>query len=790
MKELRIHPHPGPDSGSGGTLVTDPICGMRIDPAKAAEVIDWQGERYYFCHLACAAKFRELHAPGAAARPEPRAAPGTRWTCPMHPEIVREAPGSCPLCGMALEPLGGAPEGEESPELDDMRRRFRVSLGLTVPILVLSMGSMLFPHAFAFIPGGIRAWIEGLLATPVVLWGAWPFFVRAVDSVRNRSLNMFTLIALGVGVAYVFSIVALLLPGLFPDSLRVHGGEIPVYFEAAAVIVTLVLLGQVLELRARIRTGAAIRALLELSPKMARRILPSGVEEDVSLEAVQPDDRLRVRPGEKVPLDGVVEAGESALDESMVTGESIPVSKRPGDRVIGATLNASGTLVVRVDRTGKDTLLARIVELVSEAQRTRAPIQRLADRVSAIFVPAVLAVAVVTFVAWAVWGPEPRLAYAVVNAVSVLIIACPCALGLATPVSIKVATGRGASEGILFRDAEALEKLARVDTIVLDKTGTLTEGKPELVDVLPAEGFAEAELLRIAAGLERGSEHPIASAIARGAERRGIAIGSPESFEAVSGRGVRGRVEGRSVVVGTLDLLEESGVRAAEWKDRAQALREQGRTAFFVAVEGRLAGILAIADPLRPTTRMAVEDLRRDGVRLIMLTGDAEATARAVAREAGLDEVFAEKLPDEKKAVIERLQVGGRIVAMAGDGINDAPALARADVGIAMGTGSDIAIESAGVTLVRGDLRGIFRARILSRRTLANIRQNLFLAFVYNAIGVPIAAGALYPVAGILLSPMIAAAAMSLSSVSVIANALRLGAPGGGAARGPAASSG
>jgi Cu+-exporting ATPase len=667
---------------------------------------------------------------------------------------------------MALEPKTVSLEEAENPELKDMRRRFWLSLVLTVPILMLAMASMFFPHAISPQP-----WIEAALATPVVLWGGWPFFVRGAQSVRNRSLNMFTLIALGVGVAYLFSIVALLFPGLFPASLRGHGGAVPVYFEAAAVITTLVLLGQVLELRARSQTSSAIRSLLQLAPKTARRVRPDGAEVDVTLDQVQPGDKLRVRPGEKVPLDGVVEQGDSAVDESMVTGEAIPVEKRPGDKVIGATLNQSGALIVRVEKTGKDTLLARIVEMVSEAQRSRAPIQKLADKVSGIFVPVVIGIAVLTFIGWALWG---SLAYAIVNAVSVLIIACPCALGLATPVSIMVASGKGASLGVLFRSAGAIEKMGEVDTLVVDKTGTLTEGKPKLVTVIAAEERKDRDLLRFAASLEQGSEHPLASAVVRGAADRGIIPGPVESFRAISGKGVTGRVENTTVAAGTLKLLEDLGIAGKEWVARAESLRAEGQTALFVAIDGRVAGLLGIADPIKPTTPQALMDLKAAGVRVVMLTGDSRTTAESVARKLGIGEVLAEVLPDQKKAAIESLQKTGRVVAMAGDGINDAPALAQADVGIAMGTGTDIAIEAADVTLVKGDLRGVVRARSLSLATMKNIRQNLFFAFVYNVLGIPVAAGVLYPVAQILLSPMIAAAAMSLSSVSVIGNALRL----------------
>jgi Cu+-exporting ATPase len=752
-------------------LVTDPVCGMKIDPRTAAESVERNGERFYFCHPSCARKFREQGSPTAPSTP-PEA---NRWTCPMHPEIVRDRAGSCPLCGMALEPARVSLDDTENPELTDLRRRFWISAALSAPLLLLAMGSMLFVHAApSLVPAGLRPWIEAALATPVVFWCGWPLLVRGVQSVLNRSLNMFTLIALGVGVAYSESVVALLIPGLFPASSRVHAGEPGLYFEAAAVITTLVLLGQVLELRARSQTGAAIRSLLELAPKTARRLRPDGAEEDVPLDQVRPGDRLRVRPGERVPLDGAVEDGASAVDESMVTGEPIPAEKKPGDRVIGATRNTAGALVVRVEKVGRDTLLARIVERVSEAQRSRAPIQTLADRVSGIFVPVVMGIAALTFAVWMLWGPEPRLSTALLSAVSVLIIACPCALGLATPVSVMVASGRGATLGVLFRNAEAIETLGSVDTLVVDKTGTLTEGKPRLVQVEPAGGWTEADLLRTAASLEQGSEHPLASAIVAGAAERGIRPGRAESFRAVPGKGVAGSVDARRVLLGTARFLEESAVALGTWKERVEAMRALGRTVLLAAVDGRVAGALGIADPVKATTPQALRDFRRSGVRVVMLTGDGRTTAVAVAKELGIEEVIADVLPEEKQSTVETLQKAGRIVAMAGDGINDAPALARADVGIAMGTGADVAIEAADVTLVRGDLGGAVRARALSRATMANIRQNLFFAFVYNLLGVPIAAGVLYPVAGLLLSPMIAAAAMSFSSVSVIGNALRL----------------
>ena len=724
---------------------------------------------------------------GMALEPKAPAAPSkkTEWTCPMHPEIVRDEPGSCPKCGMALEPRTVTAEEPDDPELSSMTRRFWVSAALSLPLLVLTMGRMIpgLPiERLMSTPAG--PWLELLLATPVVLWGGWPFFVRAIDSVRHRSLNMFTLIGLGVAVAYVYSLVATVAPGIFPASFRDAQGHVGLYYEAAAVIVTLVLLGQVLELRARGRTGAAIRALLNLAPETARRIEPDGTEADVPLELVRAGDRLRVRPGEKVPVDGKVVDGRSTVDESMVTGEPVPVTKEPGDPVVGATVNGTGGFVMEAERVGSETLLARIVQMVADAQRSRAPIQRLADVVAGWFVPAVIVVAVVTFVVWSIWGPEPALAYALVNAVAVLIIACPCALGLATPMSIMVATGKGASSGVLFKNAEAIEVLRDVDTLVVDKTGTLTEGRPELVAVETAAGVEEEDLLRLVAAVERASEHPLAEAIVAGVERRGIDIPAVEDFESVTGKGVRGRVlervsgetQAREVAIGNRALVEAEGAAAGlePLATGAEALRAEGQTAMFVLLDGRPAGVLGVADPVKETTPAAIAALHREGLRIVMLTGDSRTTAEAVAKELGIDEVIAEVLPDEKQREVERLQAEGRTVAMAGDGINDAPALARAEVGIAMGTGTDVAMESAGVTLVRGDLSGIVRAIRLSRSTMRNIRQNLFFAFVYNALGVPIAAGVLYPFFGLLLSPMIAAAAMSFSSVSVIGNALRL----------------
>jgi Cu+-exporting ATPase len=693
----------------------------------------------------------------------------------MHPEIVRPAPSACPICGMALERRTVAVDEGPDPELADMTRRFWIGLALAIPLLVLAMGDMVPGEPLRhLIPAPLLAWGQLALATPVVLWGGWPFFIRGWRSIVNRRLNMFTLIALGTGLAYAYSVVAVVAPGLFPATFRAHGGQVGLYFEAAAVITVLVLLGQVLELRARSQTSGAIRALLGLAPRTARRLAPDGTEEDVPLEHVQVGDRLRVRPGEKVPVDGRVLEGGSAVDESMVTGESIPVEKTPGSRVTGGTVNGTGGFAMEAERVGRDTLLAQIVQMVSEAQRSRAPIQRLADRVSSYFVPTVVAVAVVTAIVWGLAGPEPRVAYALVNAVAVLIIACPCALGLATPMSIMVGTGRGATAGVLIKNAEALETLEKVDTLVVDKTGTLTEGKPVLTSVTATGERAEAEVLRLAASLERGSEHPLAAAIVAGAEQRGLTLSPVEEFRSVTGKGVTGRVDGRSLALGTQRLLDDLGVLRDGLGERAEALRADGQTVTFVAVDGRLAGLVGVADPVKASTPEALSLLRAAGVHVVMLTGDSRATALAIAGKLGIGDVEAEVLPDQKSAVIKRLQGEGRVVAMAGDGVNDAPALAQAQVGIAMGTGTDVAMQSAGITLVKGDLRGIARARRLSQATMRNIRANLFFAFVYNALGVPIAAGVLYPVFGLLLSPIIASAAMSLSSVSVIANALRL----------------
>jgi Cu+-exporting ATPase len=715
---------------------------------------------------------------GMALEPAVAALPATKieYTCPMHPEIVRNEPGACPICGMALEPRTVSAQEEKNPELVETSRRFWVSLALTLPVFGAAMAD--------FVPGlsavtrlaSPRAWqwFECVLATPVVLWGGWPFFVRGWRSLVTRNLNMFTLIGLGTGVAYVFSLAGVLFPSMFPSSFRGAGGEVNVYFEAAAVITTLVLLGQVMELRARSQTGAAIKALLGLAPKTARLVCEDGSEVDVPLDAVKPGDRLRVRPGEKIPVDGVVLEGASSVDESMISGEPIPVEKSKGSQVTGATVNGTGTLIMRAERVGSETLLAQIVRMVGEAQRSRAPIQKLADVVSGYFVPIVVGIAALTFAIWALWGPEPRLAHAIVNAVAVLIIACPCALGLATPMSIMVATGKGATLGVLFKNSETIELMRKVDTLVVDKTGTLTEGKPRLVSVVPVDGFDADLLVRIAATLERASEHPLAAAIVKGAEERNLPLGTAQAFESLTGRGIRGRVEDTSAAVGNNKLLEELHIGAGPLSAKAEMLRGEGQTAMYVVVDGKLAGLLGVADTIKPTTAEAIRQLHEDGIRIVMLTGDSRTTARAVADKLHIDDVFAEVLPQDKASVVKRLQSEGRFAAMAGDGINDAPALAQAQVGIAMGTGTDVAMESAGVTLVKGDLRGIVRARALSRATMRNIKQNLFFAFVYNSLGVPIAAGVLYPFFGLLLSPMIAAAAMSFSSVSVITNALRL----------------
>jgi Cu+-exporting ATPase len=764
---------------------------MTVDPATArGGAFEHEGTTYSFCSPGCREKFaRDPNAVLAARRtqhpapstqhqrtqhPEPSTQHDVEYTCPMHPEIVQLGPGECPICGMALEPKTLTAEEPENRELADMTRRFWISAALSAPLLLLAMGEMAGLAVGEVVPMRTSGWLQLALATPVCTWAAWPFYVRAVASVRTWNLNMFTLIGLGVSIAFVYSVVAVLAPGVFPAAFRDASGNVGVYFEAAAVIVTLVLLGQVLELRARSRTGSAIRALLGLAPAVARRINEDGVEEDIPLEHVHVGDRLRVRPGEKVPVDGVVIEGASNVDESMVTGEPVPVRKTAGDAVIGATLNGTGALVLRAEKVGSETLLARIVAMVADAQRSRAPIQKLADTVAAWFVPAVVLVAIASFVVWSLVGPEPRMAHGLITAVAVLIIACPCALGLATPMSIMVATGRGASAGVLFRNAEAIEVMRQVDTLVVDKTGTLTEGRPELVSVVAATGFDEATVLGLAASLERASEHPLGAAIVAGAAARDVPLETASDFDSITGQGIAGVVGGRQVVVGNEGLLKGREIDPAVLLDQAARLRADGQTAMFVAVDGRPAGLLGVADPIKASTPAALEALRAEGLRIVMLTGDNEGTARAVAGKLAIDEVIAGVLPDQKADVIARLQRDGRTVAMAGDGINDAPALARASVGIAMGTGTDVAIESAGVTLVKGNLDGVVRARRLSHQTMTNIRQNLFFAFAYNAAGVPIAAGVLYPVFGLLLSPMIAAAAMSFSSVSVIGNALRL----------------
>jgi len=731
------------------------------------------GAIYRFCCAGCAERFEADPEHFLAGEEQPPQDPTALYTCPMHPEVQQQGPGSCPICGMALEPLQPVLE-EDTGELDAMSRRFFWSLALTLPTLLLAMGEMIPGSPLQRVPPRLLAWAEMWLATPVVLWGGWPLFVRGWESLLSRNLNMFTLVSLGTGTAWLYSMLATLVPQLFPAAFRGPDGAVAVYFEAAAVIVTLVLLGQVLELRARHQTGSAIRALLGLAPKLARRVAPDGHEEDVALEEVAVGDRLRVRPGEKLPVDGVVVEGQSAVDESMLTGEPIPAAKAPGDLVTGGTVNGTGGLLLRAERVGGETLLAQIVQMVAEAQRSRAPVQRLADSVASVFVPAVVGASVLTFALWAVLGPEPRMAHALVNAVAVLIIACPCALGLATPMAIMVATGRGALAGVLFRDAEAIETLRSVDTLVVDKTGTLTEGQPRLTEVAVAHGFQEAELLRLAASLERASEHPLARAILEGAAGRDVTPEGVEGFESRTGKGAVGRVGGRHIAVGNAPLMAELGVDSDPLAERASSLRAEGRTVIFVAVDGSLAGLLGVADPIKESALEAIGALRAEGLRLVMLTGDSRATAEVVARHLGVDEVVAEVLPPEKAAAVRRLQEEGHVVAMAGDGVNDAPALAQAQVGIAMGTGTDVAMESAGVTLVRGDLRGILRARRLSRATMQNIRQNLVFAFGYNALGVPVAAGVLYPFLGVLLSPMLAAAAMSASSVSVISNSLRL----------------
>jgi Cu+-exporting ATPase len=750
----------------------DPVCGMTVDPHTAKHRHTHKGRPYYFCSARCREKV--IADPARYLNPQTAAAPADAiYTCPMHPEVRQPGPGSCPICGMALEPEIVSADAPPNPELADMTRRFWIGLALALPVFILEMGGHLI-DLHAWVGQQTSNGVQLFLATPVVLWAGWPFFERAWASLKTRNLNMFTLIAMGTGVAWAYSIIGTAAPGLFPGAMRGHDGSVAVYFEAAAVITVLVLLGQVLELRAREQTSGAIRALLDLSPKLARRINPDGSDEDVSLDQVVAGDRLRVRPGERVPVDGSILEGRSAIDESMVTGESMPVTRSAGERVIGGTINQSGGFVMRAEKVGRETVLAQIVQMVAQAQRSRAPIQRLADQVSAWFVPLVIAVALLAFVAWSVWGPEPRLTFGLIAAVSVLIIACPCALGLATPMSIMVGVGRGAQSGVLIKNAEALERMEKVDTLVVDKTGTLTEGKPSVVDIKTVSGTDQTELLRLTGSLERSSEHPLAAAIVRAAQERGIELASAEAFDSPVGKGVTGVVGGRKLVIGNRRIMSEAGIDTHTLDQSADELRREGATAIFVAVDGNAAGVIAIADPIKATTPPAISALQQAGIRVVMLTGDNATTAKAVAHRLGITEVEAEVLPEDKGKVVARLRGEGRVVAMAGDGVNDAPALAAADVGIAMGTGADVAMESAGVTLLQGDLNGIVRARHLSAATMANIRQNLFFAFIYNAAGVPVAAGILYPVFGILLSPIVAAAAMALSSVSVIGNALRL----------------
>jgi Cu+-exporting ATPase len=749
---------------------------MTVDPATARASTTHAGQTYYFCCPSCLQRFQadpERYLNKGAAPADAARVPGAVYTCPMHPEVVSDHPGSCPKCGMALEPKTVSAEEGPNPELVDMSRRFWVGLVLSLPILVLAMADMIPGRPLHRFDMQVLNWVQLVLATPVVFWCGWPFFERAWASVVHRSPNMFTLIALGVGAAYLYSLVATVTPDLFPEAFRLHGA-VETYFDTAAAVTVLVLLGQVLEVRARAQTSGAIRKLLGLAPKTARVVRDAGTEEDIPLAQIRVGDRLRVRPGEKVPVDGVVIEGRSAVDEAMISGEPIPVEKEPGARVIGGTVNGTGSVLIRAERVGDDTLLAQIVRLVSEAQRSRAPVERLVNQVARYFVPAVALVSVATFLAWSAWGPEPRLAHALVNAVAVLIIACPCALGLATPMAVMVGIGRGAENGILIRDAEVLELLHRADTLVVDKTGTLTEGKPRLATALAREGFSADDLLRLAAALERASEHPLAAAIVRAAEVKGLAPAAATDFHSVTGKGVVGRVDGHTLVLGSAALLADERVDADPLRERAETLRAEGQTVMLAAVDGRLAGLLGVVDPIRSTTAEAIRLLHADGLRIIMLSGDSKATAEAVARQLGIDEVIAEVLPEQKIQVVQRLQGEGRVVVMAGDGINDAPALAQADVGIALGTGTDVAMESAGVTLVHGDLRAVARARRLSRATVRGIRQNLFLAFVYNVITIPVAAGALYPFFGITVGPILASAAMSLSSLSVVGNSLRL----------------
>jgi len=820
---------------AGWTLVKDPVCNMDVDPARAAGSSEYKGQTYYFCSPGCVKRFNvdpeKYLAPKPPAAPAPQSQivqiggiipppktvtpsasqqqqtgkgtvtyvcpmdpevlenkPGAcpkcgmalepetvEYTCPMHPQIVRSGPGNCPICGMALElRVAAGIHEEDDSELRSMQLRFWVGIALSIPLLAISMGGMVAGSPLHSLPAGWMAWLQLVLATPVVLWGGWPFFQRGWASLVNRHLNMFTLIAMGTGTAYLFSVIATLAPGIFPTSFLGHSGRPEVYFESAAIIVTLVLLGQILELRARRQTSSAIKALLDLNPKTARRLRPDGSDEEISLDNVQRGDHLRVRPGDRIPVDGVVEEGNSSVDESMITGESMPVEKTSDAKVVGGTVNQTGSFIMRAERLGSETLLAQIVRMVAEAQRSRAPIQSLADKVSGYFVPAVLLVAVVTFIVWAIWGPEPRLAYALVNAVAVLIIACPCALGLATPMAVMVGTGRGAHAGVLVRNAEALELMEKVDTLVLDKTGTLTEGKPRMTSMAAIGGVSQVDLLLLVAAVEKSSEHPVAAAIVKEAEQRGLKIPQAENFQSFTGQGVSAEVLGRQIVVGTSDFLASKGIDTRTLSLQAQTLGQQGQTVVLAAVDGKAAGLIAVADPIKSSTREAVASLKRSGLRLVMLTGDNRATAKAIAKELDISNFEAEVLPEHKLEIIKKLQAGGRIVAMAGDGVNDAPALAQANVGIAMGTGTDVAMESGDITLIKGDLNALMRARNLSRATMSNIRQNLFFAFIYNLLGVPIAAGVLYPFTGLLLQPIFAAAAMSFSSVSVIANALRL----------------
>jgi Cu+-exporting ATPase len=772
------HDHHHDNAAIASTDVAiDPVCGMTVNPATSKHRFDRGGHAFHFCSERCRGKFAAdpLSYLKPSAQPTPAPPKGTIFTCPMHPEIRQEGPGSCPICGMALEPVGVTADAPVNHELIDMTRRFWIGLALSLPVVVLEMGGHVrWLGLHHLVPDRLSAWLQFALSTPAVLWAGWPFFQRAWASVLNRSLNMFSLIALGTGAAYLYSLFATFSPGLFPAGFRDSDNTVAVYFEAAAVITVLVLLGQVLELRAREQTGGAIRALLNLAPKTARRVRNGGDDEEIPVASVQVGDRLRVRPGDAVPVDGMVLEGRSAVDESMVTGESMPAMKQTGDRLIGGTVNGTGSLIMRADKIGADTMLSRIVTMVAEAQRSRAPIQRMADTVSGYFVPAVLAVALASFFVWAIWGPAPSLAYGLIAAVSVLIIACPCALGLATPMSISVGVGKGASAGVLIKSAEALERMEKVDTLVVDKTGTLTEGKPRVIAILPAPGLTEAEILPLAASLERSSEHPLAAAIVAAAHERGMALQDPTDFASVTGKGVSGTVSSHRVALGSAKLMADLEVSFGDLVAKADELRGDGATALYLAMDGKPGAVIAISDPIKSSTQAALDSLRADGLRIVMLTGDNKTTAHAVGRKLGIDEVQGDVLPEDKHRIVRSLRNEGRIVAMAGDGVNDAPALAEADVGIAMGTGTEVAIQSAGITLVKGDLTGIARARTLSRATMRNIRQNLVFAFLYNVLGIPIAAGVLYPALGLMLSPVIAALAMALSSVSVIGNALRL----------------